>query len=247
MQADVWTAWSAIAALFASGVALAVAAGPLIWSLLWHHPTLELTVKEEQPWVRVPTYDGKRTPSVWFRAQVENSGHAEARNVRAVVTDWAVLTDKGWTKIDLDPSALHWVSLPWARRMHKGDGGLEVRETAPVVNVPPGLSDLVDLISYNWENGEHDLVLDYDRPRGFLLRQETPEGEFVLTVQIVAENAKSLIKHIHYRITREGEEDEHLTEVGLQDDPLAVQAGRSGHSSQGNGERDSSRTSSESA
>jgi hypothetical protein len=176
MQADVWAAWGAIAALIASGVALAVATAPLIWRRR-HHPTLDLTVELRKPWVRVPYFDDKRTYSVWFRAEVVNSGHAEARNVRAVVLDWYARpdSDAGWTRIDLDPSALHWVSLPWGHRWHDPHT-LEERETAPVVNLPPGLSDLVDLISYNWEKGDHSLVLDYDRPRGFLLKLPDPEA-----------------------------------------------------------------------
>jgi hypothetical protein len=159
-----WTAVGAIASLIASTLALILATAQIVWNRR-HRPTLDLTVEQENPWVRFPD---DHPNSVWLRAKVENLGHAEARNVRAVVTDR--------TGIQLDPSALHWVSLPWGRRTHKGHSHPEVRDTAPVVNLLPGLSDLVDLISYDWEKGEHDLDLDCDRPRGFPLKRNPPRG-----------------------------------------------------------------------
>jgi hypothetical protein len=114
----------------------------------------------------------------------------------------------------LDPAALHWVSLPWGRREHEG-GTVETRETSPIINLPSGLSDFVDLICYTWERGVHVLVLDDERPRGFGLNPSTTEGEFVLSMKVVADNARSLTKHVHYVISRESL----FTDVQVQDAP----------------------------
>lgn len=181
------------------------------------------------------------TTSVWLRAEVKNRGRAEARNVRAVVEEWYERPDSRarCKRQDLDPSAPHWVSLPWGRREH-ADHTIEARETTPVVNLPRGLSDFVDLISYDWKPRKHTLALDTERPRGFVLNPSTTEGEFVLTVLIVADNAKSLTKHIYYAVSRE----KHLTEVWLQAGPPPDAQFSPALRAEGNDERDSPGTTS---
>ena len=168
--------------------------------------------------MRTPIYREQPTKCKFLRAEVRNRGRAEARNVLAVVQDWyerdrTRMAGKGEI---FDPSALHWVSLPWARRKHADDDIPEVRETPPVVNVPPGLNDFVDLVSYAWDTGVHSLELDNNRPRGFARNLSIDEGEFVLTVAIVADNAKSLTTYIHYAISRD---DPHFTHVQQQSAP----------------------------
>ncbi|MDP9201113.1 MAG: hypothetical protein M3P26_04170 [Gemmatimonadota bacterium] len=104
-------------------------------------------------------------------------------------------------KLDLDPSALHWVSTP------KGP------ENAPIVNLSPGLFDFVDLIEYTLHNNGHVLAVADPRPRGFGFQPPNANGEFVLTITVVAENAASLTKHVHYTLTR----DNLFSDVRLQD------------------------------
>jgi hypothetical protein len=202
-ESDGWTKLAALATFLASLVALCVATLPPLWRRYVRRPKLELIANADEPWTRIPIYQDRRTSSVWLRAEVRNRGRAEAKNVRAVVEDWYERPDSTapWERRDLDPSALHWVSLPWGRRQH-ADGTIETRETAPVVNLPPGLSDFVDLISYAWDVGVHALALDNERPRGFYLNPSIGEGEFTLTVVIVADNAKTLTTYVHYAISR---------------------------------------------
>jgi hypothetical protein len=214
---DWWTKVATVATLIASLVALGVVTVPPLWRRWWSHPKIEVIIDAKEPWTRNPLYLDQPTTSVFLRAEVTNRGRAEAKNVLAVVQDWYERPDSTarWERRDLDPSALHWVSLPWGHRKH-ADNSTEARETAPAVNLPPGLSDFVDLISYAWDKGVHALALDNDRPRGFALNPSTAEGEFVLTVVIVADNARSLTTYIHYAIS--GAEP-FLTGVQLQSRP----------------------------
>ena len=214
---DAWTKVAAVATLIASLVALGVATVPPLWRRYWSRPKIEVHIEAKEPWTRNPIYLDQQTSSLFLRAEVRNRGRAEAKNALAVVQDWYERSDSTapWERRDLDPSALHWVSLPWGHREH-ADETTEARETAPVVNLPPRLSDFVDLISYEWDKGVHALALDNDRPRGFALNPSTAEGEFVLTVVIVADNARSLTTYIHYAIS--GAEP-FLTDVLLQSRP----------------------------
>jgi len=200
---DWWTKAATVATLIASLVALGVVTVPPLWRRLWSHPKIEVIIDAKEPWTRNPLYLDQPTTSVFLRAEVRNRGRAEAKNVLAVVQDWYERPDSTrlWTISEIDPSALHWVSLPWGHRKH-ADGTTEARETAPVVNLQPGLNDFVDLISYAWDKGVHALALDNDRPRGFALKPSAAEGEFVLTVVVAADNARSLTTYIHYVISR---------------------------------------------
>jgi hypothetical protein len=215
---DVWTKLAAIGTLTASVVALAVATVPPLWRRYWRRPKLELLVGAVEPWTRVADTPDRSTQQAWLRAEVRNSGRVEARNVRAVVQEWYERRESTarWRRRDLDPSALHWVSMPWGRREH-GHARVETRETSPIINLPSGLSDFVDLICYTWERGVHSLVLDDERPRGFGLNPSTTEGEFVLSIKVVADNAPSLTTHVHYAISRESL----FTDVQVQDGPPA--------------------------
>jgi hypothetical protein len=203
---DQWTKFAAVATMAASVIALAVATVPPLWRRYWRRPKLEVRIGAVEPWARVT-----RSPSgdlqSWLRIQVENKGRAEATNVRAVVHAWyeRALPATQWVKRDLDPSALHWVSMARAWQALADGGFTQMRETAPVVSLPTDLSDFADLIEYTHQNNEHTLSLDDQRPRGFGVHPRNTTGEFILTISVVAENAKTLTKHIHYMLTRESQ------------------------------------------
>jgi hypothetical protein len=207
MQAsDVWTKLAAVGTLAASIIALAVATVPPLWRRYWRRPWLNVRIGAVEPWARVTNLS--TDPQTWLRIEVVNKGRAEARNVRAVVHAWYERPDPSaqWVKRDLDPSALHWVSMPPEWLVGGGGAGsrfTQLRETAPVVSLPPGLSDFADLIAYTHHANEHKLILDNQIPRGFGFQPTNANGEFVLTITVVAENAVTVTGHIHYTLTGE--------------------------------------------
>lgn len=196
---DLWTKLSAVGTLAASVIALAVAVGPLLWRRYWRRPKLEVQVGAGEPWARLTKLVGDGEQQVWLRIEVKNEGRAEARNVRTVVHAWYERSDgtAQWEKRDLDPSALHWVSMS-----HYWQGEVP-RDTPPAVNLPAELGDFVDLVRYSIGTGEHVLVVDDPRPRGFGFRPTHTIGEYVVTITVVADNADGVTKHIHYCLTRE--------------------------------------------
>jgi hypothetical protein len=198
-SSDVWRKLATVATLAASLTALAVAGGPLLWRRYWGRPKLVFTVNSEEPWARIPLFDGHRTRSKFLRAEVRNVGRSEATNVRAVVQRWYEQDSTEGFK-PIDPSALHWVSLPWGLR-HHANGKTERRHSPPSVNLAPGLYDFVDLVRYDWGEGAHSLLLDIERPRGFDLNAQRAEGDFWLAVVIVADNATSLTRFVHYTVS----------------------------------------------
>ena len=204
-SSDTWTKLAAVGTLTASVIALSVAVVPPLWRRYWRHPQLDVRIGSVEPWARVARLVGPGAWQVWFRVEVLNTGRAEARNVRAVVHAWYERADSSaqWEKRELDPSALHWVSMPYQWQDLGGGQGIIQRETAPVVNLPPGLSDFADLIVYTFSANSHMLVLDDQRPRGFRVQPTHATGEFILSVTLVADNAEALTKHIHYALTRE--------------------------------------------
>jgi hypothetical protein len=191
MQASEWGTLAAVI------VALAVATVPPLWRRYWRRPRLDVRIGAVEPWSRVTS--SAAGPQTWLRIQVVNAGRAEARNVRAVVHAWYERPDPSaeWVKRDLDPSALHWVSMPHEWPVV----GARSRETAPVVHLPPGLSDFADLIAYTHNANEHKLILDNQIPRGFGFQPTNVHGEFVLTLTVVADNAATVTKHVHYTLT----------------------------------------------
>jgi hypothetical protein len=202
---DLWTKLTAVGTLTVSIVALLIAVVPPLWRRYWKRPRLVVLIGAAEPWTRVAFVPGGPT-YVWFRMQVVNDGRAEARNLRAVVHEWYERADANaeWHKRDLDPSALHWVSMSYQWEAPRGGGeGSIKRETAPVVSLPQGLSDFADLVRYGANTNEHTLVLDDPRPRGFADRPRNLDGEFVLSVTVAAENARTVTKHIHYTLSRE--------------------------------------------
>jgi hypothetical protein len=174
-----------------------------MWRRYVRRPKLNVCIGGVEPWARV-AHSARGDQQAWLRIEVVNKGRADARNVRAVVHAWYERPDPStqWVKRDLDPSALHWVSMPREWQVDITGSFKRMRETAPVVSLPPGLNDFADLIMYTINNNEHMLVLDDQRPRGFGFRPTNANGEFVLTLTVVAENAKAITKHIHYKLSR---------------------------------------------
>ena len=196
---DVWTVVAALATAFAALVALGVAVIPLLWRRWWKGPRLDICLGDAEPWERVTKSVGQADTQAWLRIEVVNKGRAEARNVRAVVHEWYERSDETaqWLKHDIDPSALHWVSMPQAWQVDSG------ARRDPAVSVPQGLSDFADLVRYTPSTNEHMLILDDQRPRGFRFKPMNAFGEFIVSVTVLAENADALTKHVHYSLSGE--------------------------------------------
>ena len=73
---------------------------------------------------------------------------------------------------------------------------------ATKVDLPPKLNDFVDLVVFTIPTGTHELVLAEDWPRVFSTQPPHSNGEYVLTVTVVADNAKSITSYVHYELTR---------------------------------------------
>lgn len=201
IASDVWTKLAAIGTLSASVIALLIATVPPLWRRFRLRPRFEVRIGERAPWARPAIAMGE--PFIWLRMEVTNAGRTEAENVRAYIRAWYERPDRqaDWMKRDLDPTALHWVSMPY--KVERGPAGPVTRDTPPVVSLPPKLGDFVDLLRYSTLRRAHELVVDDARPRGIGFEPMASTGEFVVTVTVTGDNAKNVTKHLHYRVTRE--------------------------------------------
>lgn len=203
-------------------VALAIAVAPIIWRRI-RRPKLVAEVGDREPNVRFAhKMDG---PNAWFlRMTVRNKGKTEARRVRVTLIDWYVHEPVGeyeWARNDTDPAALHWVSMTHAREQvprppvpsWQTEPGPLIRPTPPEVNLAPELFDLVDLA--DWSNGYLRLILDDNRPRGFIQQAPQGEREFMLTVFVTAENASAITRTVCFRV----DSGKGFTDIGFCDPP----------------------------
>jgi hypothetical protein len=190
---DTWQAIKDAGPIIASVVALAIAVTPPVWRYV-RRPRLWVRITDVEPHTR-QARSADNVVHLFLRMQVLNKGNIEARRVRAVVHEWYERPDATveWHRRDMDPAALHWVSMPQA--------GQTRRE--PAINLPRGLWDFADLVRYTPPSNTQVLVVDDTTPRGFWLMPTNSTGEFVLTVTISAENARPEKRHVHYSLSPE--------------------------------------------
>jgi hypothetical protein len=187
--ADVWTKLTAVGTLLAVVAALLIAGLPVV--IRWvRRPHLHAVVDRREPWTRWATAVGSGFDQLWLRMEVQNTGRTEAVQGHAVLREWYARPNglSRWKKLDIDPAALHWVSAPHG--------------TATKVDLPPKLNDFVDLVVFTIQTNTHQLVLAETWPRGFGTQPTHSNGEYVLTVTVVADNAKSITTYVHYELTR---------------------------------------------
>ena len=186
---DVWTKVTAIGTLLAVLAALLIAGLPVLTRWL-RRPKLHAVVDRREPWTRLAISATSGLDQMWLRMEVQNTGGIEAVRSQAVVREWYVRLagNSKWKKLDIDPAPLHWVSAP--------------PRAATKVDLPPKLNDFVDLVVFTIPTGTHELVLAEDWPRGFSTQPPHSNGEYVLTVTVVADNAKSITSYVHYELTR---------------------------------------------
>lgn len=186
---DVWTILTAVGTLLAVLAALLIAGLPIV-SRWVRRPQLHVVVDRREPWTRWATSAESGLDQLWLRMEIQNTGRTEAVRSHAVVREWYTRPNglSKWKKRDIDPAALHWVSSPHG--------------TATKVDLPPKLNDFVDLVVFTIVTNTHELVLAERWPRGFGTQPTHSNGEYVLTVTVVADNAKSITAYVHYELTR---------------------------------------------
>lgn len=180
----------------AVAAALGIALAPRAWAFA-RRPKLRVVVSDVEPHCRLTQDATTRLDLVYLRAAIHNRGRREARRVRATLVDLLfydpVAGQHPWVRHDLDPSALHWVSMSHAE--HRG--------TAPEVHLTRKLNDFVDLVAYARAPSKALLVMDDNRPRGFRLDPRESLTEFRLKLVVSASNAASEEAIVAFRISRE--------------------------------------------
>jgi hypothetical protein len=209
--------WSALGTVGAVVVALGIALSPPVWRWLCR-PRLRFDLGETEPHVRPARSGGIEHTKMYLRLGVVNTGHLEARRVRAIVSDWwyldAHLGPDGakWIAQDLDPSILHWT----------GTAHVDQGRTSPgEISIPVGVRWFVDVCKHDLRSRQTHLILDDRIERGFRLEASQGLGDFRAQITLVAENATACTAVIGWRTSME----HWITDVYETDRPDAAPGG----------------------